>query len=145
VDLDGLGIELQAVLVDKELLNIFTLITLKLNHLSHLSVDDNGAIASELLLDDLEDFLLIESLGKTLDSSQRLTPIALLNTNMNIVLRLFDVTYVFIDFGEGVEAFEVFDIGHKRFSGDGLELGSVSLIWLKKVDGSTECIICGGG
>jgi len=45
---DGLGIELQAVLVDEELLNIFTLITLKLNHLSHFSIDDNGAIASYL-------------------------------------------------------------------------------------------------
>lgn len=47
VDLDGLGIELQTfLLVDQELLNIFALVSLKLNHLSHLSVVDDGAIAS---------------------------------------------------------------------------------------------------
>ena len=36
---------------------------------------------TELLLDDLEDLLLIEFLGKTLDSSQRLTTIALYIAN----------------------------------------------------------------
>ena len=45
--LDSLRIKLQAILlVDQKLLNIFTLITLKLNHLPHLGVVDNGAIAS---------------------------------------------------------------------------------------------------
>jgi hypothetical protein len=45
--LDSLGIKLQTLLlVGEELLNIFALIALKLNHLSHLSVDDDGAIAS---------------------------------------------------------------------------------------------------
>jgi len=53
MDLDGLGIELQAVLINEELLNIFTLITLELDHLSHFRIDDNGAITSEFLLDDL--------------------------------------------------------------------------------------------
>jgi len=103
MDLDGLGIELQAVLIDEELLNIFALIPLELNHLSHLSIDDNGTIAGELLLDDLEDFLLIESLWKTLDRSQRLTTIALLNADMDVVLRLFDITYIFVDLGEGIK------------------------------------------
>lgn len=45
--LDSLGIKLQALfLVGEELLDIFALITLKLDHLSHLSIDDDGAIAS---------------------------------------------------------------------------------------------------
>jgi len=109
MDLDGLGIELQAVLVDEELLNIFTLITLELNHLSHLRIDDNSAIASKFLLDDLQDLLWIISLWKTLDSSQRLTTIALLDTDMDVVLRLFDVIYIFADFSEGIEGLEIFD------------------------------------
>jgi hypothetical protein len=97
--LDSLGIKLQALfLVGEELLDIFALITLKLDHLSHLSIDDDGAIASycdksdlcaynnhiqrkedptELLLDDLEDLLLIKFLGETLDSRQSLATIAL--------------------------------------------------------------------
>ena len=67
-DLDGLGIQLQALFVHQELLHILALVALQLNHLAHLGVRDDGAIASELLLDDLEDLLLIELLGKTLDS-----------------------------------------------------------------------------
>jgi hypothetical protein len=45
-NLDGLGIKLEAfLLVGQELLDIFTLISLQLNHLTHLSVCDDGAIA----------------------------------------------------------------------------------------------------
>lgn len=44
--LDGLCIELEAIFGDQELLNIFTLITLKLDHLAHFAVCDNSAIAS---------------------------------------------------------------------------------------------------
>jgi hypothetical protein len=45
--LDGLGIKFEALfLVGEKLLNILALISLELNHLSHLSIDDNGAIAS---------------------------------------------------------------------------------------------------
>jgi len=110
MDLDGLWIKLQTLfLVREELLNILALIALKLDHLAHLSIDDNGAIASELLLDDLEDLLLIEFLGETLDSCQSLTTIALLNTDMNIVLRLLDVSCILVGFGEGVKRLEVFD------------------------------------
>ena len=47
VYLDGLGIKFQPfLLVDQELLHIFALIALKLNHLAHFGVVDNGAIAS---------------------------------------------------------------------------------------------------
>jgi hypothetical protein len=113
MDLDGLSIQLEAfLLVGQELLDILTLISLKLNHLTHLSVSDDGAIASELLLDDLQDLLLVKLLGKTLNSSQSLTTIALLNPYMDVVLRLFSLAGVFVGFGEGVEGLEVFD-GHK--------------------------------
>ena len=45
--LNGLGIKLQTLLlIGEELLNILALISLKLNHLSHLSINDDGAIAS---------------------------------------------------------------------------------------------------
>jgi hypothetical protein len=44
--LNGLGIKFQAfLLVGEELLNILALISLKLNHLPHLGVHDDGAIA----------------------------------------------------------------------------------------------------
>ena len=43
---DGLGIKLQPFFIDQEFLDIFTLIALKLYHLSHLSIIHDGAIAS---------------------------------------------------------------------------------------------------
>ena len=50
VDLDRLRIEFEAVFGDQELLNIFTLITLKLDHLAHLTIRNNRAIASYAVL-----------------------------------------------------------------------------------------------
>ena len=64
-------------LVHEKFLHILALVALQLNHLAHFRVGDNGAIACELLLDDLEDLLLIELLRQTLDSSQRLATVAL--------------------------------------------------------------------
>jgi len=113
VDLDGLGFEAEAFFaVGHEFLDIFTLIPLKLNHLSHLSVVDDGAIASEFLLDDLEDFLLVEFLGQALDSGQGLSTIALLDPNMDIALGLVRFPSVFVRVGEGVNRLQVLD-GHK--------------------------------
>lgn len=46
VNLDRLTVKAQALLlVDEELLNVLSLVSLKLNHLAHLSVIDNGSIA----------------------------------------------------------------------------------------------------
>lgn len=46
-NLNSLGIKLQTLLlVGEELLNIFALVTLKLDHLSHLTINHDGAIAS---------------------------------------------------------------------------------------------------
>jgi len=110
MDLDGLGIKFETLfLVGEELLNILALISLELNHLSHLSVDDDGAIASEFLLDDLEDLLLVKLLGQALNSCQSLTTIALLNTNVYVILRLLGLSCIFVGFGEGVEGLEIFD------------------------------------
>lgn len=78
VDLDGLGIQLEALLlVDKEFLHILALVSLQLNHLSHLGVDDDCSIAGKLLLDHLEDLLLVELLGQSLDCGQGLASIPL--------------------------------------------------------------------
>lgn len=78
VDLDGLRIQFQALLlISQEFLHILALITLELDHLAHLRVVDDGAIASELFLDDLENLLLVELLWKALDSRQCLATIAL--------------------------------------------------------------------
>jgi len=110
VDLDGLRIKLEAfLLVNEEFLNILALIALELDHLSHLSVIDDGAIAGKLFLDDLENLLLIEFLRKTLNGGQGFTTIALLNTNVDIVLGLFGITSILVGFGEGVVGLEVFD------------------------------------
>jgi hypothetical protein len=69
VDLDGLDLKTQAVfLVRQEILHIFALISLQLDHLAHLAFGiDDGAIAGKLLLDDFEDLLLVEFLGEALD------------------------------------------------------------------------------
>lgn len=78
VDLDGLGIQLEAfLLIDEKFLDILALVALQLDHLSHLGIDDDGAIARKLLLDDLENLLLVEFLGQSLDCSQGLASIAL--------------------------------------------------------------------
>ena len=75
----GLCIEFEAIFSNQELLNVLALISLQLNHLSHLTVVDDRAIASELLLDHLEDLLLVEFLGQALDCGQSLATITLCN------------------------------------------------------------------
>ena len=66
--LDGLRIKSQAVLlVRQEVLDILALVALELNDLAHLRVGDYRAIAGKLLLDHLEDLLLVEFLGQSLD------------------------------------------------------------------------------
>jgi hypothetical protein len=51
---DGVDLQTKSIVGGQEFLYIFALITLKLNHLAHLSIVDNGAIAScsELLVAD---------------------------------------------------------------------------------------------
>jgi hypothetical protein len=64
VDLDGLVVKTQALLlICHEILYILALVSLQLDHLSHLRVCDDGAIAGKLLLDHFEDLLLVKLLG----------------------------------------------------------------------------------
>lgn len=78
VNLDSLAIKAEALfLIGQEVLHIFALVALELDHLSHLRVCDDGAIAGKLLLNDLEDLLLVEFLGQTLDRRQGFATIAL--------------------------------------------------------------------
>jgi len=130
MDLNGLGIKLETLfLVGEKLLYIFALITLKLDHLSHLTINDNGAIASELLLDDLEDLFLIEFLWKTLDSGQSLTTIALLDTNVYVILGLLCLSCIFVRFCERVKRSQIFDARHRRyFEFLGVGVGGISKV-----------------
>jgi len=116
VDLDGLAIKAQALLlVGQEVLNILALVSLQLDHLSHLGVCDDGAIAGKLLLDDFENLLLVELLGQSLDGGQSLTTITLLNTNMDVVLLsgLYFSSSI-ISLRERIEGLEILDVrGHE--------------------------------
>jgi hypothetical protein len=159
VDLDGLCIQAQALLlVGQELLDILALVALELDHLAHLRVSDDGAIAGELLLDDFEDLLLVEFLGEALDRRQGLTTIALctrllarwgkqkvrrwhargrgqvltLDTDVNIILTggLLVANGVF-GFRERIEGLEVLDVrGHETgWTVSLLKRGWVSGCW----------------
>jgi len=113
VDLDGLLIEAEAfVLVGEEFLDLQALIALELDHLAHalgLCVTDDGAIASKVLLDNLEDLFVIKLAGDPLDSGQGLASITLLDAYMDILLSLFGLSGVVVGFGEGVVGLEIFD------------------------------------
>jgi hypothetical protein len=83
--LDSLGLKTQTLLlVREEVLDVFALVALKLDYLSHLRVRDDGAIAGKLLLDHLEDLLLVEFLRQSLDRGQGLASIALYDKSQYI-------------------------------------------------------------
>jgi hypothetical protein len=64
VDLNGLTVKTKTLrFIGKKFLHVLALIPLELDHLAHLGVDDDGAIASKLLLNDLEDLFLVKLLG----------------------------------------------------------------------------------
>jgi len=85
MDLDGLSIDFQSFfLVYKKFFDNVSLVSLKLNHVASLFIVDNGTIASELLLDNLENLLEIELVRNSLNCRQGLTTISLLDTNMDI-------------------------------------------------------------
>ena len=84
VDFDGLGIHFETRWVDEEVLHGIALISLQLNNITGLLVLDYGAIASELLLDDLQDFLEVELCWDAFNGGQGLAAVALLDTNMDV-------------------------------------------------------------
>ena len=127
MDLNGLRIQLQPLLlIDQELLHIFALVALELDHLAHLRVVDDGAIAGEFLLDHFEDLLLVEFLRQALHRRQCLATIAFcggvlvmmsgrgragdlrfgvgltLDTDVDVVLRLLGLSGISIGLCEGV-------------------------------------------
>jgi hypothetical protein len=66
--LDCLRIKTQSLLlISKEVLYVLALVALELDYLAHLGVGDDSAIAGKLLLDHLEDLLLVEFFGQSLD------------------------------------------------------------------------------
>jgi hypothetical protein len=78
VDFDSLGIKTQALRgVDHKVPNVLSLVSLKLNDLTHLGVVHDSAIAGKLLLDHLENLFLVKLLRETLDGSQGLSSISL--------------------------------------------------------------------
>ena len=86
VDFDGLGVHLETRWVNEKVLHGIALISLQLNNITRLLVLDYGAIASELLLDDLQDFLEVELCRDAFDGSQSLAAVALLDTDVDIWL-----------------------------------------------------------
>lgn len=88
VDFDGLGIHFKTRWVDEEILHGIALISLQLNNITRLLVLDYGAIASKLLLDNLQDFFEVELCWDALNGGQSLAAVALLNTDVNVCRRL---------------------------------------------------------
>jgi hypothetical protein len=86
VDFDGLGVHFETRWVDEEVLHGIALISLQLDDISGLLVLDYGTIASELLLDDLQDFLEVELCWDAFDGGQSLAAVALLDTDVDIWL-----------------------------------------------------------
>jgi len=133
VDLDGLVIEAEAsLLVGEEFPDLGTLITLELNHLAHLAVANDGAIASKLLLDNLENLLVVKLAGDTLNSGQSLASITLLNTDMDVFLGcLGSFARVLVGFGEGIVGLEVLDFGGHKLEVCGVSLGNGFCRWVE--------------
>jgi len=75
-----------------------------------LGILDDGAVAGKGLLELLEDFLEVKFGGDALNGGQGLPSIALLNADMDILLRsILRLDVVFVGVGEGIEGLEVFD------------------------------------
>jgi len=80
--------------LDEERRDLGTLIALQLDNLAHLLVVDERAIASEFLLECLQQLLGIILLRQALERGQGLAAIPLLNTNMDVIRLRSDVLAV---------------------------------------------------
>ena len=69
-------------LIDKEVTNVVSLISLKLNNLSVLFIIHNSTVTSETLLPGLQDQLQIQVSSQSLNGGDTFTTISLLNTDM---------------------------------------------------------------
>ena len=87
--------------LDEELRGVLALIALQLNYLAELLVVNHIAVATELLLEILEDLLVAEVLLQPLDRCQALLPVPLLDADVHILLGPGGIRI--LDVGEGVE------------------------------------------
>jgi hypothetical protein len=97
------------ILVGEKIHYFSAMITLKLDHKAHILALNDGAIASILLFKSFKKSPGIIVLMQSLNSRQGLTTVALLNTNMDVILGLRITNVV----GERIMNFEIFD-GHKQ-------------------------------
>ena len=85
MDLDGLGVDLEPlVLVNEKILHSIALVALQLDHVAGLFIVDDGAVAGELFLDDLEDLLEVKLGWDAFDRGQRLATITLLDADVDV-------------------------------------------------------------
>jgi len=83
MQLDGV---LGDTLLSYEVLNLDPLVALELDDLASLLILDEGTIASEFLLERLEELLAVVLFGETLQGRQCLAAISLLDTDMDVIL-----------------------------------------------------------
>jgi len=102
---------LVASFIGKEVHNLCAMIALKLDHLPHVLILNDGAIASIFLLESFQESFRIVLFGQPLDSRQGLATVALLDANMDVILGLSITNVV----GERIINLEIFD-GHKQTS-----------------------------
>jgi len=102
---------LVASFIGKEIHDLCAMITLKLDHLPHVLILNDGAIASIFLFKSFQKSLRTVLFRQPLDSRQRLATVALLDTNMDVILGLSITNVV----GERIINLEIFD-GHKQTS-----------------------------
>jgi hypothetical protein len=74
--------------IGKKVHHLSAMVSLKLNHLPHVLILNDGAIACIFLFESFEKSLRTVILWQPLDSRQRLATVALLNTNMDVILGL---------------------------------------------------------
>ena len=85
VDLDSLLVHLE--LSGQELQDLSSLVTLELENVTKFFILIDMAVAAKILLQSLENLLEVIFTGDTLDSSNGLTAVTLLMSDMNVVGR----------------------------------------------------------
>lgn len=85
VDLDSLLVHLE--LSGQELQDLSSLVTLELENVTKFFILVDMAVAAKILLQSLENLLEVIFTGDTLDSSNGLTAVTLLMSDMNVVGR----------------------------------------------------------
>jgi len=71
---------------NQEIRDLLSLITLKLNYLSKLWVIYKCPVATEFLLKSFQDFFIVKLRRESLNRCERLPPVTLLNSDMNVIL-----------------------------------------------------------